>query len=79
HTPPANRIGYEAIRNASTRGMRERAARAGATLSVTSAPGAGSSIVVTVPGRVIFRKTSTGLAASVREVTVRRSCDAAFR
>jgi signal transduction histidine kinase/ligand-binding sensor domain-containing protein len=40
-------------------GMRERAARIGATFSVTSAPGAGTAIVVSVPGRVIFRKSPT--------------------
>jgi len=50
------------------RGMRERAARIGATLSVTSAPGAGTAITVTVPGRVIFRTTSTRLAAKVRSM-----------
>ena len=32
------------------RGMRERAGRIGATLSVTSAPGTGTAIIVTVPG-----------------------------
>jgi signal transduction histidine kinase len=48
------------------RGMRERAARIGATLSVTTAPGTGTAIVVTVPGRVIFRKASTPLAARIR-------------
>jgi nitrate/nitrite-specific signal transduction histidine kinase len=45
------------------RGMRERAARIGATLSVTSVPGAGTAVVLTVPGRAIFRNTSSGLAA----------------
>ena len=50
------------------RGMRERAARIGATLSVTSAPGKGTAIVVTVPGRVIFRKASTRLAARIRSM-----------
>jgi signal transduction histidine kinase len=105
------RIGYEAIRNASThsrghrldvglgyghdltlrvaddgvgmestmaergkeghfglRGMRERAARIGATLSVTTAPDQGTSIVVTVPGRVIFRQASINLAARIRSI-----------
>jgi nitrate/nitrite-specific signal transduction histidine kinase len=42
--------------------MRERGARIGATLSVISAPGTGTAIVVTVPGRVIFRKASPSLA-----------------
>jgi signal transduction histidine kinase/ligand-binding sensor domain-containing protein len=50
------------------RGMRERATRIGATLSVTSAPGAGTAIVVTVPGRVIFRKASASLAARIRSM-----------
>jgi Histidine kinase-, DNA gyrase B-, and HSP90-like ATPase len=40
-------------------GMRERASRIGARLSVTSTPGAGTAIVVTVPGRAIFRRTSS--------------------
>ena len=40
-------------------GMRERASRIGATLSVTSTSGAGTAIVVTVPGRAIFRRTSS--------------------
>jgi signal transduction histidine kinase len=48
------------------RGMRERAVRIGATLSVTSAPGTGTAINVTVPGRVIFRKARTPLAARIR-------------
>lgn len=50
------------------RGMRERAGRIGATLTVTSAPGTGTAIVVTVPGRVIFRKVSTGLGARIRSM-----------
>jgi signal transduction histidine kinase len=50
------------------RGMRERAARIGATLSVNSAPGTGTAIIVTVPGRVIFRKASTSLAARIRSM-----------
>ena len=50
------------------RGMRERAARIGANLSVTSKPGTGTAIVVTVPGRVIFRKASTGVAARIRSM-----------
>ncbi len=43
-------------------GMRERASRIGASLSVTSAPGAGTAVVVTVPGRAIFREVPTPLA-----------------
>ena len=49
-------------------GMRERAARIGATLSVNSAPGMGTAILVTVPGRVIFRKASARLATRVRSI-----------
>ncbi|MGE3277757.1 MAG: two-component regulator propeller domain-containing protein [Vicinamibacterales bacterium] len=37
-------------------GMRERAARIGATLAIVSAPGAGTDLRLTVPGRAIFRK-----------------------
>jgi hypothetical protein len=48
--------------------MRERAERIGASLSVISAPGAGTAITVTVPGRVIFRKRSTRLAARVQSM-----------
>ena len=44
-------------------GMRERASRIGATLSVTSTPGAGTAIVVTVPGRAIFSTAQTRLSA----------------
>ena len=40
-------------------GIRERASRIGASLSVTSTPGAGTAVVVTVPGRAIFRKART--------------------
>jgi signal transduction histidine kinase/ligand-binding sensor domain-containing protein len=46
------------------RGMRERGERIGATLSVTSAPGAGTSIVVSVPGRAIFRNATSSAAAA---------------
>ena len=42
--------------------------RIGATLSVNSAPGSGTAIVVTVPGRVIFRKASARLATRVRSM-----------
>lgn len=52
-------------------GMRERADRIGATLSVTSAPGTGTEVIVTVPGRVIFRKTSTRIAAKIRSMLSR--------
>jgi signal transduction histidine kinase len=48
-------------------GMRERAARIGAALSVNSAPGTGTAISVTVPGRAVFRQAS-GLVARVRSM-----------
>ena len=50
------------------RGIRERATRIGATLTVTSAPAAGTAVVVTVPGRTIFRKASTSLTARLRSI-----------
>jgi signal transduction histidine kinase len=37
-------------------GMRERAARIGARLSIAGEPNVGTEIVLTVPGRVVFRK-----------------------
>src|SRR5262249_39160942 len=37
-------------------GMRERAARIGATLTVVTRSGAGTEIVLLVPGRAIFRE-----------------------
>jgi signal transduction histidine kinase/ligand-binding sensor domain-containing protein len=49
-------------------GMRERASRIGATLSVASTPGAGTAIVVAVPGRAIFRKAPTRLAERLRSM-----------
>jgi signal transduction histidine kinase len=42
-------------------GMRERAARIGATLKVASSADTGTEIVVIVPGRAIFRKPSRSL------------------
>ncbi len=54
-------------------GMRERAARIGATLSVTSAPGQGTEIVVNVPGRVIFRKAPANVAARIRSILFGRA------
>jgi signal transduction histidine kinase len=49
-------------------GMRERAERIGATLSVASAPGQGCAIVVTVPGRVIFRKAPNNFVGRLRAI-----------
>jgi signal transduction histidine kinase len=43
------------------KGMRERAARIGAKLTVTSTPDAGTEIILMVPGRLIFRKQAASL------------------
>ena len=43
-------------------GMRERASRIGAALSVSSAPGEGTVVVLSVPGRAIFQNTSSHFA-----------------
>jgi signal transduction histidine kinase len=48
------------------RGMRERAARISATLSVNSDPVAGTTVVVTVPGWAVFRKLPSGVVARIR-------------
>jgi signal transduction histidine kinase len=40
-------------------GMRERAARIGARLTVVSSAGTGTEIVLIVPGRVVFRQAAT--------------------
>lgn len=47
-------------------GMRERVARIGAKLTVVSAPGSGTDIVVVVPGRAIFRRQTTTLVNRLR-------------
>ena len=47
-------------------GMRERAARIGGTIEVTSASGSGTTIVVTVPGRVIYAQSSPSFARKIR-------------
>ena len=39
-------------------GMRERAGRIGGTLTLVSAPGAGTEIKLAVPGRIIYRRAS---------------------
>lgn len=52
-------------------GMRERAARIGASLTIISAPGSGTTIVMTVPGRVIFRKSSSRVAERIRSLLSR--------
>jgi signal transduction histidine kinase len=47
-------------------GMRERAARIGARLTVVSSANSGTEIKVIVPGRVIFRRQAAGLFARVK-------------
>jgi signal transduction histidine kinase len=49
-------------------GMRERAARIGATLSITTGPGGGTAVAVNVPGKAIFRKVSSNFAARMLSV-----------
>ena len=44
-------------------GMRERAARIGATLTVDSSAGSGTAIMLTVPGRVVFHEQTASLFA----------------
>jgi len=39
------------------RGMRERAARIGAELTIVTSPTSGTELTVVVPGRIVFRKT----------------------
>jgi nitrate/nitrite-specific signal transduction histidine kinase len=47
-------------------GMKERAERIGATLEIMSAPGKGTTITMTVPGRIIFRRASNGFIDRIR-------------
>jgi signal transduction histidine kinase len=47
-------------------GMRERAARIGATFNLMTSPNAGTEIVVKVPGRAIFRRPSATLFRRLR-------------
>ena len=47
-------------------GMRERAARIGATLTVVSSANAGTEIKVIVPGRAIFRGQAAGLFTRIK-------------
>jgi signal transduction histidine kinase len=49
-------------------GLRERAARIGAQLTLVSRDGSGTDIVLTVPGRVVFRKTATTLVGTLRAI-----------
>ncbi len=50
-------------------GMRERAARIGASLTVSAANGAGSEVVLSVPGRVIFIGTASITARIAARLT----------
>ncbi len=49
------------------RGMRERAARIGAKLTVVCPVGAGTEITLVVPGRAIFRKPASSLFERMRD------------
>jgi hypothetical protein len=53
--------------------MRERAARIEAKLTVVSSANSGTEIVVTVPGRLIFRKPVAALFDRLRSHFPRRS------
>jgi signal transduction histidine kinase len=55
------------------RGMRERAARIEARLRVVSSASSGTEIVLTVPGRVIFRKPAGAAFDRIRGLFARRS------
>ena len=48
------------------KGMQERAARIGATLTIQSSAGRGTEIIVTVPGRIIFRGQTAKLFERMR-------------
>jgi signal transduction histidine kinase len=52
-------------------GMRERAARIGATFTLTSSPGAGTEIKLVVPGQVIFRDTRRTSVERIKSVLKR--------
>jgi hypothetical protein len=53
--------------------MRERAARLGAKLTMTGSADSGTEILLTVPGRVVFRKTAVTLVDRLRSLFVRRT------
>jgi signal transduction histidine kinase/streptogramin lyase len=50
------------------RGMRERAERIGARLTITSSPGAGTTILVSVPGRIAYRSGRPGRLRRIASV-----------
>jgi signal transduction histidine kinase/ligand-binding sensor domain-containing protein len=49
-------------------GMRERAARIGAKLTLISSASQGTEITVVVPGSIVFRRTSTPRLASIKAI-----------
>jgi signal transduction histidine kinase len=50
------------------RGMRERATRIGATLSVNGDPGTGTTVVMIVPGRTVFRGARSSFVTRIRSL-----------
>jgi signal transduction histidine kinase len=54
------------------RAMRERAARIGAKLTITSSADSGTDIILTVPGRVIFRKPADSAVDRLRSLFASR-------
>jgi signal transduction histidine kinase len=55
------------------RGMHERAVRIHATLRVSSRPGTGSEVELTIPGKVVFRGAPVGLTAYYDKLRLRCS------
>ena len=54
-------------------GMRERAARLGAKLTMTGSADSGTEILLTVPGRIIFRTPAVTLVDRLRSLFARRT------
>ena len=53
-------------------GLRERAARSGAKLTLVSSDGSGTDIILVVPGGVVFRKTAATLFERMRAIVTRK-------
>jgi signal transduction histidine kinase/ligand-binding sensor domain-containing protein len=53
-------------------GMRERAARIGGNLTVSSSADSGTEITIVVPGRIVFRKNTSTLFAKIRDLYRRK-------
>jgi signal transduction histidine kinase len=53
-------------------GMRERAARIGAKLTILSSADSGTEMILTVPGRLIFRKPAVTLVDRLRSIFASR-------